>query len=426
MASEAPSHAQQAAVEQVEAFSAHTYAPLPVVIAEGHGATVVDLDGTEYLDCLAAYSAVNFGHANARLTAVAERQLHRLTLTSRAFYSEPFGPFAQALAELCGKDMILPMNTGAEAVETAIKAARKWGYEAKGVPEGLATIVVMEGNFHGRTTTIISFSNDEEARRSYSPFTPGFRSVPYGDLAALEAAIDDTTVAVLFEPIQGEAGVIVPPEGFLRGVREITRRRGVLMVADEIQSGLGRAGETFACDREGVVPDVYVLGKALGGGIVPLSAIAADADVLGLFRPGQHGSTFGGNPLACAIGSEVVALLREGDVQRASRERGAQLAAGLRPLLDRGWLTGLRQAGLWLGLDVNPALGTARELCYGLLRRGVLAKDTHGQTIRLAPPLVITPEQVDRVVAVVLDAFAAEAAARTHVTDADAHPSVDA
>ena len=420
------SAAQREAIDQVETFSAHTYAPLPVVIASASGATVTDLDGSEYLDCLAAYSAVNFGHGNERLLAVAERQLRRLTLTSRAFYSEPFGPFVESLAALCGKEMVLPMNTGAEAVETAVKAARKWGYEAKGVPEGQATIVVMSGNFHGRTTTIISFSNDPDARQSYSPYTPGFRMVPFGDLAALDDAIDDTTVAVLFEPIQGEAGVIIPPEGFLRGVREVTRRRGVLMIADEIQSGLGRAGETFACDREGVVPDVYVLGKALGGGIMPLSAIVADADILGLFRPGQHGSTFGGNPLACAIGSEVVAMLGEGDVQRASRERGARLAEGIRPLLERGWLTELRQAGLWLGLDVNPTLGTARELCYRLMSHGVLAKDTHGQTIRLAPPLVITDDEVDRVIAVINEAFADEARHRTHDADADAHPLLDA
>lgn len=396
---------QQAAIDQVETYGAHNYAPLPVVIAEADGTLVHDIDGNSYIDCLSAYSAVNFGHQNARLLKVAERQLHRLTLTSRAFYSEPFGPFAEALATMCGKDMILPMNTGAEAVETAIKAARKWGYEAKGVPEGRANIVVMTGNFHGRTTTIISFSNDEDARRSYAPYTPGFRAVPFGDLAALEAAIDGDTVGVLFEPIQGEAGVIVPPEGFLRGVREITARRNVLMIADEIQAGLGRAGETFACDREGVVPDVYILGKALGGGIVPLSAVVADADVLGLFRPGQHGSTFGGNPLACAIGTEVVAIMGEGTVQRAARERGAQLAAGLQPLVERGWLTELRQVGLWLGLDVHPGLGTARDICYRLMAEGVLAKDTHGHTIRFAPPLVITPEQIDQIVARTFEAF---------------------
>lgn len=408
----ARSAAQDAAIAQVEAHSARTYAPLPVVIASGRGATVTDIDGFDYLDCLAAYSAVNFGHSNERLLAVAEAQLRRLTLTSRAFYSEPFGPFAEALARLCGKDMIIPMNTGAEAVETAIKTARKWGYEAKGVPEDAATIVVMEGNFHGRTTTIISFSNDEEARRNFAPYTPGFRAVPFGDLAALDAAIDATTVAVLFEPIQGEAGVVIPPEGFLRGVREVCTRHHVLMIADEIQAGLGRAGTTFACDREGVVPDIYVLGKALGGGLIPLSAIAADADILGLFKPGQHGSTFGGNPLACAIGSEVVAIMGEGEMQRAASERGAQLAAGLAPLLERGWLTEMRQVGLWLGLDVHPDLGTARELCYRLMNLGVLAKDTHGQTIRFAPPLVITADEVDRVIALVLQAFADEAAAR--------------
>ncbi len=408
----ARSERQQAAIAQVERYSARTYDPLPVVIASGDGATVTDIDGHTYLDCLAAYSAVNFGHANPRLLAVAEAQLRRLTLTSRAFHSEPFGPFAQALAELTGKDMVLPMNTGAEAVETAIKTARKWGYESKGVAEDAASIVVMAGNFHGRTTTIISFSDDDAAHRNYGPYTPGFRTVPFGDLDAIEAALDATTVAVLLEPIQGEAGVIVPPDGFLRGVRELTRRHDVLMVADEIQSGLGRAGVTFACDREAVVPDIIVLGKALGGGLLPLSAIAADADILGLFRPGQHGSTFGGNPFACAVGREVVAILREGEMQRAALERGAQLASGLQPLLDRGRLTELRQVGLWLGLDVDPALGTARQVCQHLLLRGVLAKDTHGQTIRLAPPLVITEAQVEQVVEAVHAAFADTAAAR--------------
>ncbi len=403
---------QQQAIDQVDAYSAHNYSPLPVVIATADGARVRDLDGREYIDCLAAYSAVNFGHQNAELLKAAERQLHTLTLTSRAFYSEPFGPFVQALAELCGKDMVLPMNSGAEAVETAIKTARKWAYESKGVPEGRATIVVMEGNFHGRTTTIVSFSDDPDARKSFAPFTPGFRSVPFGDAAALEAAIDDDTAAVLLEPIQGEAGVVLPPAGFLRQVREITRRRNVLMIADEIQSGLGRAGETFACDREGIVPDVYVLGKALGGGIMPLSAVVADRDVLGLIRPGQHGSTFGGNPLACAIGSEVIRILRTGTMQEASRRQGARLAAALEPLVAAGHLTAVRQAGLWLGLDVHPSLGTARDLCYRLLDKGILAKDTHTKTIRLAPPLVITDAELDEVIAHTLAAFEGAAADR--------------
>ena len=348
-----------------------------------------------------------------------------MTLTSRAFHSEPFGPFVKALAAMCGKEMVLPMNTGVEAVETAIKAARKWGYETKGVPEGRATIIVMEGNFHGRTTTVISFSNDPEARKSYSPYTPGFVHVPFGDAAAIESAIDDDTVVVLLEPIQGEAGVIVPPEGFLRAVREITARRGVLMIADEIQAGLGRAGATFACDREGVVPDIYVLGKALGGGIIPLSAVVADREVLGLFRPGQHGSTFGGNPLACAIGSAVVELLATGEMQNRSRVLGERFRAGLQPLLDAGWATEIRQAGLWVGVDVQPSLGTAKEICYRLMERAVLAKDTHGHTIRFAPPLVITEDDLDQVIAHTITAFE-EAAAHVGDVRSDVETQIDA
>jgi len=380
---------------------------------------------TRYIDCLSAYSAVNFGHGHPALLEAAQAQLAKVTLTSRAFHSEPFGPFVKALAAMCGKEMVLPMNTGVEAVETAIKAARKWGYETKGVPEGRATIIVMEGNFHGRTTTVISFSNDPEARKSYSPYTPGFVHVPFGDAAAIESAIDDDTVAVLLEPIQGEAGVIVPPEGFLRAVREITARRGVLMIADEIQAGLGRAGATFACDREGVVPDIYVLGKALGGGIMPLSAVVADREVLGLFRPGQHGSTFGGNPLACAIGSAVVELLATGEMQNRSRVLGERFRAGLQPLLDAGWATEIRQAGLWVGVDVQPSLGTAKEICYRLMERAVLAKDTHGHTIRFAPPLVITEDDLDQVIAHTITAFE-EAAAHVGDVRSDVETQIDA
>lgn len=409
---QARSSQQQRAIDQVETWSAHNYAPLPVVIADAAGAVVRDLDGNAYLDCLSAYSAVNFGHGHPRLVEAASRQLHRLTLTSRAFHSEPFGPFVEALARLCGKSMVLPMNTGAEAVETAIKTARKWGYAVKGVPENEATIVVMRGNFHGRTTTIVSFSDDDVARRDYGPYAPGFVAVPYGDAAALEAAMTPRVVAVLLEPIQGEGGVIIPPQGYLRAVREITERHGVLMMADEIQSGLGRAGETFACDREQVVPDVYLLGKALGGGIMPLSAVVADADVLGVFTPGSHGSTFGGNPLACAVGSEVVALVATGEMQQLSRERGEQLGRGLAPLVERGWATEIRRAGLWMGIDVHESLGTAKALCNGLLRAGVLAKDTRTQTIRFAPPLVITPEQVADVVERTLAVFTDAAAGR--------------
>ncbi|MFT3876452.1 MAG: ornithine--oxo-acid transaminase [Propioniciclava sp.] len=401
----APTTHQQAAIEVVETFGAHNYSPLPVVISSAVGVHVTDIDGLHYLDCLSAYSALNFGHRHPALVAAAIEQLGKVTLTSRAFYAEPFGPFVEGLAKLCGKSMVLPMNTGVEAVETAIKTARKWGYEVKGVAEDRATIIVMEGNFHGRSTTVISFSDDPEARTHFGPFTPGFVHVPYGDADALEAAITDDVVAVLLEPIQGEGGVIIPPEGYLRRVREITAAHGVLMIADEIQSGLGRSGETFACDREGVVPDVYILGKALGGGILPLSAVVADADILGVFHPGQHGSTFGGNPLACAVGSAVLDLLSTGELQARSREVGARFRAGLQPLLDRGWATEIRQAGLWLGIDVDPALGTARELCYRLMAKQVLAKDTHGHTIRFAPPLVISDAEIDEVLEHTLAAF---------------------
>ncbi|WP_202238931.1 ornithine--oxo-acid transaminase [Actinacidiphila reveromycinica] len=379
----------------VEEHSAHNYHPLPVVIAAAEGAWVTDVEGRRYVDMLAGYSALNFGHGNPRLIAAAKAQLDRVTLTSRAFHHDRFAEFCRSLAELCGKDMVLPMNTGAEAVETAVKTARKWGYRVKGVPDGRARIVVAEGNFHGRTTTIVSFSTDAEARADFGPYTPGFTVVPYGDLAAMEAAVDDDTVAVLIEPIQGEAGVLVPPPGYLAGVRRLTAERGVLLVADEIQSGLGRTGRTFACEHEDVVPDVYVLGKALGGGVVPVSAVVASRDVLGVFHPGEHGSTFGGNPLACAVGIEVVAMLRTGEYQRRAAELGDHLHRELASLVADGALTAVRGRGLWAGLDVDPSLGTGRALTERLLRRGVLAKDTHGSTIRLAPPLTITKEDLD-------------------------------
>jgi ornithine--oxo-acid transaminase len=298
------------------------------------------------------------------------------------------------------------MNTGAEAVETAIKVSRKWGYKVKGVPDGRATIVVADGNFHGRTTTIVSFSTDPDARNDFGPYTPGFRIVPYGDLAALRDAVDDTTVAVLLEPIQGEQGVIVPPPGYLPGVRELCTERNVLFVADEIQSGLGRTGTTFACEHEGVVPDMYVLGKALGGGIVPVSAVASSREVLGVLRPGEHGSTFGGNPLACAVATEVVALLRTGEYQRRSAELGVRLHEALGKLVGNGLLA-VRGRGLWAGVDIDPALMTGRQACERLAEFGVLAKDTHGSTIRLAPPLTVEAEDLDWAVeqlATVLDA----------------------
>jgi ornithine--oxo-acid transaminase len=380
-------------IELTERWAAHNYHPLPVVISFGEGAWVTDVEGRRYLDCLAGYSALNFGHSHPRLLAVAHEQLDRLTLTSRAFYNDQLGLFARDLAELTGKEMVLPMNSGAEGVETAIKVSRRWGYEVKGVPEDAASIVVMDGNFHGRTTTIVSFSTDHVAHDHYGPYTPGFRMVKYGDATAIANAIDETTVAVLIEPIQGEAGVIIPPDGYLREVREICTERNVLMVADEIQAGLARAGTTFACDHEGVVPDIYILGKALGGGLYPVSAIAADRDVLDVIVPGSHGSTFGGNPLAAAIGREVVAMLRTGELQERAVRLGAVMAEGLQGLVGQG-LVDVRSRGLWAGVDIDPSLMTGRELCEALLTRGVLAKDTHGSTIRIAPPLVATEDDI--------------------------------
>ncbi|MEX0426709.1 ornithine--oxo-acid transaminase [Nocardioides sp. DS6] len=382
-----------ALVAAAEARTAHNYHPLPVVVAEAAGAWMTDVDGRRYLDMLAGYSALNFGHAHPTLVAAAQAQLDRLTLTSRAFVHDRFAEFTARLADLCGKDLVLPMNTGAEAVETAIKVARKWGYEVKGVPDDRAEIIVMSGNFHGRTTTIVSFSDDPDAHDGFGPFTPGFTLVPYGDLAAVEAALTPRTVAVLVEPIQGEAGVIIPPAGYLRGLRDLCTRESVLLACDEIQSGLGRTGRTFASDHEGVVPDLYVLGKALGGGIVPVSAVVADRDVLGVLRPGQHGSTFGGNPLACAVGVGVLDLLEPGDLQARAAELGVLLRDRLSALVGHG-ISGFRSRGLWAGVDVDPALGTGREVCEALMARGVLAKDTHGSTIRLAPPLVVSADDL--------------------------------
>ncbi|MBN9325773.1 MAG: ornithine--oxo-acid transaminase, partial [Cellulomonas sp.] len=375
---------------------APNYHPLPVTLATGEGSWVTDVDGHRYLDLLAAYSALNFGHRHPALVAAAHHQLDRLTLTSRAFSHELLEPFAHAVAGLVGPlltepdPLVLPMNTGAEAVETAIKAARKWGYEARGVPDGLATIVVAEGNFHGRTTTIVSFSDDPDARRGFGPYTPGFRLVPYGDASALVDAIDDTTVAVLLEPVQGEQGVVVPPDDYLPAVRAACTARGVLLVADEVQSGLGRTGSTLACERWGVRPDLVTLGKALGGGIVPVSAVVGRSDVLGVLTAGTHGSTFGGNPMACAVGLAVVGLLSTGDLQRRALDLGAVLRERLDALVADGLLARVRTIGLWAGLAAGASRAggpaTGRGLAERLLARGVLAKDTHGATIRLAPP----------------------------------------
>lgn len=383
-----------AVIEAEAQHVAHNYHPLPVVISRGEGAWVTDVEGKRYLDLLAAYSALNFGHGHPAILAAAREQLDRLTLTSRAYHNDRLGPFAAALAELCGKDMILPMNTGAEAVETGIKVARAWGYRVKGIPEGKAEVIVAHGNFHGRTTTIVGFSDDPDARRGFGPFTPGFVHVPFADADAIAAAITPNTAAVLIEPIQGEAGVIIPPDGYLRAVRELCTANEVLFIADEIQSGLGRVGETFACDREGVVPDLYLLGKALGGGILPVSAVAADREILGIIGPGEHGSTFGGNPLAAAVGLRVVEMLQTGEFQTRAKALGEHLEAKLAELVGHG-VTAVRVAGLWAGVDIDASVGTGREVAEKLIGRGVLVKDTHGQTIRIAPPLVVRATELD-------------------------------
>lgn len=382
-------------IAAAEAHGAHNYAPLPVVVASADGAWMTDVEGRRYLDLLAGYSALNFGHRNRRIVEAAKAQLERVTLTSRAFHHDRYAAFCEQLAQLCGMEMVLPMNTGAEAVETAVKTARKWGYRVKGVPAEMAKIVVAGNNFHGRTTTLISFSTDPEARADFGPYTPGFEIVPFGDLTAMRSALSENTVAVLLEPIQGEAGVLVPPSGYLAAVRELARERNVLFVADEIQSGLGRTGRTFACEHEGVVPDMYVLGKALGGGVVPVSAVVSSAEVLGVFGPGEHGSTFGGNPLACAVALEVIAMMRTGEFQARSAELGDHLHRELTALADTGRVTAVRGRGLWAGVDIAPRYGTGREVSEKLMDRGVLVKDTHGATVRIAPPLVIGKEDLD-------------------------------
>jgi ornithine--oxo-acid transaminase len=392
----------------VHEHSAHNYHPLPVVVSHAQGAWVTDVEGHRYLDCLAGYSALNFGHGHPDLLAAAHRQLDRVTLTSRAFGSDQLGPFCAELSLLLGKQMILPMNTGAEAVESGIKVARKWGYEVKGVPEDRAQIVVAAGGFHGRTTTIVGFSTDPDARGGFGPFTPGFVVVPYGDADALRAAITPDTVAVLIEPIQGEAGVVVPAADYLPAVRAVCDAANVLFIADEVQSGLGRTGHLLATRKAGVDADVYLLGKALGGGILPLSAVVADADVLGVLRPGQHGSTFGGNPLACAVGRAVLRLLADdgpdGMLARA-RTLGDELHRRLAELVGHG-VVAVRGTGLWAGVDVDPRRGTGRAVSEAMMRRGVLVKDTHGSTIRLSPPLVISEDELHQAVDALAGALA--------------------
>ena len=379
----------------VEQYAAHNYAPLPIVISRAEGVWMWDADGKKYLDMLAAYSAINFGHAHPELLAVARAQLDEVTLTSRAFYNDQLGPFCKELAALCGMEMVLPMNTGAEAVETAIKTARKWGYTRKGVPANQAKIICCSENFHGRTTTIVSFSTDPQSRGGFGPFTPGFEIVPFGDIDALAAAIDEHTVGFLVEPIQGEAGIIVPPDDYLANVRALCTAHNVLFMADEIQSGLGRTGATFTCDLFDVEPDIYMLGKALGGGIVPVSAVVSRADILGVFTPGDHGSTFGGNPLACAIARKVIEILNTGTYQARARRLGAYLFERLDGLRSSDKVKEIRGRGLWVGIELYPEAGPAKDYCKKLMAEGMLCKDTNEQTMRLAPPLCITRDELD-------------------------------
>jgi ornithine--oxo-acid transaminase len=381
-------------LEEVERYSARNYHPLPIVLTRGEGIHVWDVDGRRYMDMLSAYSALNHGHRHPRIIDALTEQAGRLTLTSRAFHNDRMGPFLHRLCELTGYERALPMNTGAEAVETAIKAVRKWGYEVKGVAEDEAEILVFTDNFHGRTTTIISFSSEPGYRAGFGPFTPGFRILPYGDLEALSSAFSDRTVAVLVEPIQGEAGVVVPPDGFLSGAASLCREHGALLVGDEIQTGLGRTGRILASEWEDVRPDVVILGKALGGGVYPVSAILADREVMDVFTPGTHGSTFGGNPLGAAVGIESLNVMVEERLVERSEELGAWFMRELNGI-DSPVVQQVRGRGLMIGVVIRPESGPARPFCEALMDRGILAKETHEQVVRLAPPLIITREQLE-------------------------------
>jgi ornithine--oxo-acid transaminase len=382
------------AIELETRHSANNYAPLPVVLTRGQGAHLWDTAGRRYTDMMSAYSATSHGHAHPRILAALTAQAGRLAVPSRAYYNDRLGPFLEELCKLTGLDAALPMNTGAEAVETAIKAARRWAYRVKGIARDAAEIVVANGNFHGRTTGIISFSTEPDYREGFGPFTPGFRAVPFGDLAAVERAITPHTAAVLIEPIQGEAGVIVPPAGFLAGLRRTCDAHRVLLILDEVQSGLGRTGAWFAFEHEGIRPDGVILGKALGGGVLPVSAFVARREVMDVFTPGSHGSTFGGNPLAAAVGLEALHVIRDEGLVEQSRVLGAHMLKRLRAIASPA-LKEVRGRGLWAGAEIDPAIASARETCERLLEKGVLSKETHHTVVRLAPPLVIARADLD-------------------------------
>ncbi len=398
---------EAALLRSAERWCARNYEPLPVVLDRGEGVWVRDVRGNRYLDMLSAYSALNQGHRHPRIVEAAHRQLERLTLTSRAFHNDQMGPFLAGLCRATGYGKALPMNTGAEAVETAIKMVRRWGVEVKGVPRNAAEIIVCEGNFAGRTTTIISFSSEASYRAGFGPFTPGFRMVPYGDIPALRAAISPNTVAFLVEPIQGESGVVVPPEGYLAAARDICRANRVALVADEIQTGLGRTGRMFCSDWEDVRPDVMIVGKALGGGVYPVSAVLADGDYLDVFRPGDHGSTFGGNPLGAAVGRAALGVIVDEGLAERADLLGGWFIDGLR-MLDSPHVAQVRGRGLMIGVVIRESSGPARPFCEALMRRGILAKETHRQVVRFAPPLIVEREVLEAALGEIAPVLAGE------------------
>jgi ornithine--oxo-acid transaminase len=391
---------QREFIELEDQFGAHNYKPLDVVLSRGKGVWVWDVDGKKYLDCLAAYSAVNQGHCHPKIMQAMVAQAEKLTLTSRAFRNDQLGPFYKELCELTNSHRVLPMNSGAEAVETAIKTVRKWGYTVKGVAENQAEIIVCDNNFHGRTISIVSFSTDESARAGFGPFTPGFKNIPFGDATALESAITDNTVAFLVEPIQGEAGVMIPPEGYLKKVREICDRRNIVLILDEIQTGLGRTGKLLTEEYEGIESDLTIIGKALSGGFYPVSAVLSNTEVMSVLQPGEHGSTFGGNPLACAVARAALRVLFEEEMIENSYQQGKYFLNELKKI-SHSHIKEVRGRGLMVAIEFHSEVGGARAYCKKLMEYGILAKDTHENIVRFAPPLVIQRDEIDMILSAI-------------------------